>query len=401
MPIAALSENTVRQLGSSLVITSPVQLLKELLENAIDSGAICIEILVSQNTVDKLEVRDNGHGIHPDDLVFLGRPGHTSKLKSLNELNALGGNTLGFRGVALASANSLADVSVTSKVSSEPVATVVSLAKGGGIGTQRHVGAPVGTTICVTALFKSLPVRRQVAIKDAAKNLAQMKELLQAYALTRPWLRLRFTVSKAPSLSWSYAPAKGGNVTEAALKLFGTGLASQCTFETFPSMKSEASAEPTNTLLFEALLPRSGADPQKISKGAFLSVDSRPVSTKRGTAKKLVSTFRKRIGDLLSPSHSADVPREPFIRLDIRCPPGTYDVNVEPSKDNVLFRDEQHILDQFESFLSLVYPVPEPCGSPRPSIPAVVADHEPPCETLSAVSTNTPSDPLAPRVSPS
>jgi hypothetical protein len=67
-----------------------------------------------------------------------------------------------------------------------------------------------------------------------------MKELLQSYALTRPWLRLRFTVLKAPNLSWSYAPAPGGSVREAALQHFGTGLASQCTFETFPSMRGSS-----------------------------------------------------------------------------------------------------------------------------------------------------------------
>ncbi|KAK3310310.1 uncharacterized protein B0T15DRAFT_425660 [Chaetomium strumarium] len=397
MPISPLPEDSVRRLGSSLVITSPVLLLKELIENAIDSGATCIEILVSQNTVDKLEVRDNGRGIHPDDLDFLGRPGHTSKLRSLDELNDLGGNTLGFRGVALASANRLGDVSVISRVSSEPVAAVVSLAKGGGIGTQRHAAAPVGTIVCVTGLFKGLPVRLRVAVKEAARNLAKMQELLQSYALTRPWLRLRFTVLKSPNLSWSYAPVPGGSVTEAAMQLFGTALASQCTFRTFPGVESQSDADPTNTLVCEALLPRPGADPDKINKGAFLSVDSRPVSAKRGTAKKLVSIFKKRMGVSLNPSRSDDVPREPFIRLNIRCPPGTYDVNVEPSKDDVLFKDEQRILDQFESFLSLVYPVPEPCDSPRPSVPAVVAGCErSPCETPSAVSANPPSRPLAP-----
>ncbi|KAK4239450.1 hypothetical protein C8A03DRAFT_14151 [Achaetomium macrosporum] len=395
MPISPLSEDSVRQLGSSLVITSPVLLLKELLDNAIDSGATCIDILVSPNTVDKLEMRDNGHGINPDDLDSLGRPGHTSKLRSLDELDTLGGNTLGFRGIALASANSLADVSVTSRVSSEPVATAVSLAKGGGIGTQRHAGAPVGTTVCVTRLFSSLPVRLRVAIKEAPKNLAKIKQLLQSYALARPWIRLRFAVLKTPNLSWSYAPAPGGSVMEAAMQIFSTELASQCIFETFPTGTSQSKAEPTKTLVFEALLPRSGADPQKINQGAFLSIDSRPVSTKRSTAKKLIFIFKTKIGNYLSRSHSGDVPKEPFIRLNIRCPPGTYDVNIEPSKDDVLFKEEQHVLDQFESFLSLVYPAPERHGSHHLSMPVAVADREALCATPRAMHTDAPGRPLA------
>src|SRR5690348_6177351 len=108
MPISALSEGTVRTLGSALVITSPLLLLKELLDNAIDSGATSVDVIVSPNTVDKIEVRDNGHGIDPGNFESLGRPGHTSKLRSFDELSKVGATTLGFRGAALASANTLA-----------------------------------------------------------------------------------------------------------------------------------------------------------------------------------------------------------------------------------------------------------------------------------------------------
>lgn len=374
MPISSLPESTVRRLGSTLVITSPVLLLKELLDNAIDSGATSIDVLVSPNTVDRLEVRDNGHGISSDDFDCLGRQGHTSKLRSFDELGALGGSTLGFRGIALASANVLAHVSLTTRVSTEHVATVITLAKGGGVAEQRHAGAPVGTTVTVTGLFSHLPVRSQVAMKEAPKSLAKMKDLLQSYALTRPCTKLRFTVLKAPNLSWSYAPAPNGGVKEAAMQIFGTELTSQCTFETFPSETPHESIRPSNAqdgsnprpeqepgMVFEALLPKPGADPRKIAKGAFLSVDSRPVSSTRGTAKKLLSIFRRRLGE----HFATDTPRDPFIRLNIRCPPGAYDVNVEPSKDNVLFREEQDILDQFESFLSFFYSTPERCDSPQ------------------------------------
>jgi DNA mismatch repair protein MutL len=391
MPILSLPESTVRRLGSTLVISSPVLLLKELLDNAIDSGATSIDVLVSPNTVNRLEVRDNGHGISPDDFDSLGRPGHTSKLRSFDELDILGGSTLGFRGTALASANVLADISLTTRVSTEHVATVICLAKGGGVASQRLAGAPVGTAVTVTGLFSHLPVRSQAAMKEAPKSLAKMKELLQSYALTRPCTKLRFTVLKNPNLSWSYAPAVSGGIKEAAMQLFGTELASQCTFEAVPSETPREDIGVSNTqndpgsppkqeprLVFEALLPKPGADPRKTSKGAFFSVDSRPVSPTRGTARKLLSIFKKRLGEHFAP----DMPRDPFIRLNIRCPPGTYDVNVEPSKDDVLFGNEQDILDQFESFLSSVYSNPERhdspqqltalerCGSPQPPIAA-------------------------------
>ncbi|KAK4155369.1 hypothetical protein C8A00DRAFT_13604 [Chaetomidium leptoderma] len=382
MSILPLPEGTVRRLGSSLTITSPVRLLKELLDNAIDAGASSIDVLVSSNTVDKIEVRDNGHGISPGDLSCLGRPGHTSKLRSFDELGTLGGATLGFRGSALASATALADVSLTTRVSTEHVATVVSLAKGGGIGTQASIGAPVGTTVSATSLFSHFPVRLQVAVKEAPKSLAEMKVLLQSYVFTRPCVRLRFTILKNPNLSWSYAPAPNCVVKEAAMQLLGTELASQCTFEIFPSQKLREDTEPSNIQndpassrkqdkgpIFEALLPRPGADPRKIGKGGgFLSVDSRPVSPARGTAKKLLSIFKRRLGDHFARLHSEDTPKDPFIRLNIRCPPGSYDVNVEPSKDDVLFEEEQQVIDQFESFLSFIYCTSERRDSPESAV---------------------------------
>ncbi|AEO65773.1 uncharacterized protein THITE_2154204 [Thermothielavioides terrestris NRRL 8126] len=372
MSITALPEGTIRRLGSAPIINSPVLLLKELLDNAIDSGATSIEALVSPNTVDKIEVRDNGHGIRVSDLHHLGRPGHTSKLRSFEELGTLGGSTLGFRGAALASANALAHVSLTTRATSEPVGTAVSLAEGGGIGTQRHVGAPVGTTVCVSSLFSSLPVRLQVAVKEAPKSLDKMKDLLRSYALARPSIKLRFSVLKKPNLSWSYAPPLNAGVRDAAMQLFGIELVSQCSFHIFPSEGPRAEAETRSVqgdpglpseeegrLVFESLLPSLKADPRKINKGCFLSVDGRPISPARGTARKLSSIFRRRLGNYFAQSHSGDILHDPFIALNIRCPPGSYDVNIEPSKEDVLFREERHLLDLFESFLSSVYPASE------------------------------------------
>ncbi|KAL2178614.1 histidine kinase-like ATPase [Thermothelomyces heterothallicus CBS 202.75] len=376
MPILPLTQSTARRLGSTLAITSPVLLLKELLDNAIDADATSMDVLVAPNTVDRIEVRDNGHGISPEDFDGLGRPGHTSKLRFLEELDTLGGRTLGFRGVALASINALAEVSITTRVATEHVATVISLAKGGGVATRRHAASPVGTVVRVTSLFSNLPVRQRAALKDAQKSLDRMRDLLRAYALTRPSIRLRFTVLQNPGLSWSYAPAVNGGVKEAALQLFGMDLASQCTFLTFPGEHSErddgysnfqddteCSSRQEGGAIFEALLPGATADPLKVSKGAFVSVDGRPISTALGTAKKLVYVFRRCIEDHFATTASRNPPRDPFITLNIRCPPGAYDVNIEPSKEDVIFKEEDRILGQLESFLSRIYPPSAPHGS--------------------------------------
>ncbi|KAH6625957.1 hypothetical protein B0J18DRAFT_126813 [Chaetomium sp. MPI-SDFR-AT-0129] len=369
MAILPLPEDSVRRLGSTLVITSPVALLKELLDNAIDSGATTIDVLTSSNTVDKIEVRDNGHGINTREFDCLGRPGHTSKIRSFEELDTLGGKTLGFRGVALASITTLGNVSITTRVSSEPVATMVCLAKQGGVSTQRHAAAPVGTTVTVTGLFSHLPVRLQITLKESHRYLARMKDILQSYALAKPDIRLRFAVIKTPGLSWTYSPHSNGGIKEAATQLFGIELASQFVYQVYsssnPQQQSGPLADMSNpdqlaaqtpvTAMFEALVPKPTADFLKITGGAFLSVDNRPISPTRGTPKKLVSLFKQHLERHFVGGRHGSAVRDPFLVLNIRLPPGSYDVNVEASKDDVLFRDEQHILDQFDAFISTVY----------------------------------------------
>src|SRR3569833_4449152 len=98
MPISALPDQCRRLLSSSSVITTPVSLVKDLVENSIDADAGSIDVLISPNTIDRIEVRDNGVGIPADDLPRLGRRGYPSKLSSLEELRDAGVYTLVIRG---------------------------------------------------------------------------------------------------------------------------------------------------------------------------------------------------------------------------------------------------------------------------------------------------------------
>ncbi len=104
MPIAALPQTTVRVLGSSQVHTDSASLVKELIDNAIDGRATTISVEISSNTLDDIRVKDNGHGIAPNDRSLACTMHCTSKIRDLDELRDIGGRSLGFRGVALASA---------------------------------------------------------------------------------------------------------------------------------------------------------------------------------------------------------------------------------------------------------------------------------------------------------
>ncbi|KAF6833766.1 DNA mismatch repair [Colletotrichum plurivorum] len=172
MPIKQLPQCTIRQLGSSTAILSPVSLVKELVENSIDAEASSIEIIISPNVVDKIQVRDNGKGISPGDYDALGRRAHTSKLRTFEELQCRGGRTLGFRGDALASANTLSVLTITTRTDEDLVANQLTLnPSGGGLSTRKPVSAPVGTTIDATDLFSGFPETYDGTIRNGGTAL--------------------------------------------------------------------------------------------------------------------------------------------------------------------------------------------------------------------------------------
>ena len=134
MPIAPLPRHTIRALGSAQVLTSPVSVVKELVENSLDAGATSISVEISSNTLDTIQVSDNGHGVAPQDRENLAKRYHTSKLQHLSELRTLGGRTLGFRGEALASAAEVAGaLTVITRVEDEVVGSRMTFGRTGEI----------------------------------------------------------------------------------------------------------------------------------------------------------------------------------------------------------------------------------------------------------------------------
>ncbi|KAJ2975505.1 hypothetical protein NUW58_g8334 [Xylaria curta] len=347
--------------SSHVAIVTPVLLVKELLDNAIDAKATSIEIIISSDTISRIEVRDDGVGIHPDDYDALGRRGHTSKLRNIKELGTVVGKSLGFRGEALASVNAMADVTITTKISTEPVATVLQLIPNeGGVLAQKTISAPVGTAVSVTKLFGHQPVREQIAAKGAKKSLDKIQELLRSYAMARPQLKLLFKVLQASTKSWSYSPQRNATVFEATLQLFGTEVASSCLLKTFHTGYSSTDTSPSiqehlrltnNGFALEAFLANPNVDLQKVPKRHYFSVDGRPINAGRGIAKRLLNIYL----ESFKVSKAVNNTNDSFIRLNIRCPPETYDANIEPCKDNVLFSDEQAVLDAFKHLCSDIH----------------------------------------------
>lgn len=120
MPIEALPQSTVRAIGSTSVISDAYSVVKELVDNALDASATSLQIEISQNTVDVIQLKDNGHGISPEDQRYVCKRAFTSKIQSLDDLRNVGGLSMGFRGEALASVAEMSGIlTVTTRVESE------------------------------------------------------------------------------------------------------------------------------------------------------------------------------------------------------------------------------------------------------------------------------------------
>jgi DNA mismatch repair ATPase MutL len=121
--IAALPLTTTRQIGSGQVLIDTNSVVKELIDNALDARAKNIFVDITANTIDSIQVKDDGHGIPAEDRALVCRRYCTSKIRNLDDLKEVGGKWLGFRGEALSSmAEMSSTLSVTTRVEGEPVA---------------------------------------------------------------------------------------------------------------------------------------------------------------------------------------------------------------------------------------------------------------------------------------
>lgn len=168
--------------------------------------------------------------------------------------------------------------------------------------------------------------------------------------MARPNIRFSLRVLKAKTATGNfiYAPKAGASsVQDAALKIFGNNCTSQCSWHVLQSHSFE----------LQAFCPTPEAVSAKISNiGQLLSVDSRPMTTSRGTMKQIISLFKEK---LKKSNASFDSIKDPFLCLNIVCPTASYDPNIEPRKDDVLFDDSSKVIAAVSELFTAIHPAQE------------------------------------------
>ncbi|XP_028250125.1 PMS1 protein homolog 1 isoform X2 [Parambassis ranga] len=335
-----LPPDTVRLLSSSQVITSVVNVVKELLENSLDAEASTVDIKLENYGFDRIEVRDNGRGINTADAPVMAVRHFTSKISGHDDLEHL--ETYGFRGEALGSICAVAEVAVTTKTEEDDVSTQYMLDSTGQILSKKPSHLGQGTTVSVVKLFKNLPVRRQYysTTKKCKDELKKVQDLLVAYAIIKPELRLMLVHNKV--VVWQ--KSKVADNRSALLATLGPSAVANL----LPCHHQQEQPK----IVVEGFFPKPGADYSTTSSSmpekTFVFVNNRPVQ-------------QKEITKLLRQHYTAQYPddaarnRYPILMLKITVSPSSVDVNVTPDKTQVLLHNKEVVLTAVEALLVSFY----------------------------------------------
>jgi len=347
MGIHVLSSNVIHALVSSQKLVDPVLVIKELIDNAIDANASSVTIDISADTIDVIQVKDNGCGVAPIDRQLLVKCNHTSKINNEQDLQNVQGKTLGFRGQALSYMAEMSEsIKITTRVEGEDMASFLVFARDGKLLQEKSKSHAIGSTVRVEGFANSYPVRKQNLVTQSEKTIAGIKLLLQRYAIARPRIRFLFSIIKGSDSKHRrmYAPNMlYGTLLDTVSKVVGKDTANQCQLVTgtFSDIK------------IQAVLPKTGANADHLfGVGEFVTIDGRPLGIHHGTGKRIVQLVKEHSKWI---QKMGCVSRSSFICLSVDCRAISYDVNIEPSKDDVLFDDWTVIANAIQSLLFTAY----------------------------------------------
>ena len=312
--IHQLSPHVANLIAAGEVVERPASAVKELLENAVDAGASKVTIEIRDGGMTFLRVTDNGCGMSAEDARTAFLRHATSKLRTEEDLAAIG--TMGFRGEALAAIASVSRIDLMTKTAGSLSGVKLHL-EAGQITEEAEAGCPDGTTILVRDMFFNTPARMKFMKSDTVEG-SRVAAAVQMQALAHPEVAFQFLRDGKQVLS---TPGTGG-LQAAMYCVYGRDCA---------KMVSVESRWEGYTLTGYVSLP-TDARPSRSLQTFF--VNDRPVKSKLLVA-ALEEAYRNQIM----------VGKFPACVLHLRLPASAVDVNVHPAKTEVKFLSEKAVFD--------------------------------------------------------
>jgi DNA mismatch repair protein MutL len=317
VPIRQLPDTLINQIAAGEVVERPASVVKELVENALDAGARRIDIDLEEGGVRLIRIRDDGAGIAAEDLPLAIARHATSKIASLDDLEAVA--TLGFRGEALPSIASVSRFALHSRREDSEHGAALQV-DGGRIGAVMPKAHPRGTTVEVRDLFFNVPARRKF-LRAERTELSHIEEWLRSLALARPDVELRVSHNAKPSRRY-----RGDAVLASSERLLET-LGEEFSRNAMRIDHAGAGLR-LHGWIARPVYNRASADQQ------YLYVNGRSVRDR-----SVAHAIRQAYADVLF--HG----RHPAYVLFLEMDPRAVDVNVHPAKHEVRFRDARLVHD--------------------------------------------------------
>lgn len=219
MPIQVLSAQLASQIAAGEVVERPSSVVKELVENAIDAGAMTVNVDARGGGRHLIQVADDGSGIAAAEIETAFLRHATSKLQTSADLNAI--HTLGFRGEALAAIAAVSQVTVVSRAVGETAGIRLTL-DGGKIVTREAVGAPQGVVLAVENLFYNVPARLKF-LKSVSTEKRLIDEFITRYAMAYPQVRFRLVHDNRITFQTNGS----GSIPDVLVSIYGAEMARQ------------------------------------------------------------------------------------------------------------------------------------------------------------------------------
>ena len=342
MAINILDSVIANRISAGEVVEKPASIVKELMDNALDAGATEINIDIVNGGIDLIAIRDNGCGIEPDDIKKAFLPHATSKIEKLEDLDSIA--TLGFRGEALASISSVAQVTMVTKTKDLDYASTISV-NGGVFGDVGATASQNGTYIEVRNLFFNTPARRKFLRRPKTEE-SEITNFISRYILAHPDIKIRYTANDKLVFN-----NMGGDLLNAIGCVYGIDI--------IPHL------EPIN---YEAGYLKISGYVGKISYTKpnttyqTLLVNGRYIIDE-GVSKSVYSAYEEFL-----------MTRQfPFYVINLNLPYTEVDVNVHPSKLNVKFAHPSEIFEVFyravrQSIYNSLNPISENANAQTSSV---------------------------------
>ncbi|MFV0162564.1 DNA mismatch repair endonuclease MutL [Empedobacter falsenii] len=331
--IQLLPDHVANQIAAGEVVQRPASVIKELIENAVDSGATSIQVIVKDAGRSLIQVIDNGSGMSVTDVRMAFERHATSKIRKTEDIYNI--HTKGFRGEALASIAAVAQVETKTRRDEDEVGSQLVI-EGGEVRSQDPVVCPVGTSIAVKNLFYNVPARRNF-LKSNQVEFRHVQDEFQRVSMAHENISFFLHHNDAEIYH-----LKAGNLKQRITQIFGKKLSAQII----------SVEEDTEIVKVKGFVGKP--DAAKKSRGEqFFFVNNRFIRSGY-LHNAIVDAFESLLPTGYSPSY--------FLYLELD--PSKIDINIHPTKTEIKFEDEaliytilraavKHALGQFNVIPSL------------------------------------------------